>query len=103
LKEGEKITEELWESWETLKPTVHDRIFALSEAGRVAAGILEQVDEFERLLARGDYEGVLMRCHKLFPEFAIDHGLHSAPPEKKASTPAFYKGGLPHERAAFMS
>jgi len=103
LKEGEKIAEELWESWETLKPTVHDRIFALSEAGRVAAGILEQVDEFERLLARGDYEGLLVRCHKLFPEFAVDHSLHSTRSEKKTSTPTFYKGPIPNEPAAFLS
>jgi FlaA1/EpsC-like NDP-sugar epimerase len=103
LKEGEKITEELWESWETLKPTAHDRIFALSEVGRAAPGILEQVDEFERLLARGDYEGLLVRCHKLFPEFEIDHGLHPAKPDKKTSTPTFYKGQLPHERAALLS
>jgi FlaA1/EpsC-like NDP-sugar epimerase len=103
LKEGEKVTEELWESWETLKPTAHDRIFALAEAGRVAPRILEQVDEFERLLARGDYEGLLVRCHKLFPEFAIDHGLHPARPDEKTSTPAFCKGQLTHERAAFLS
>jgi FlaA1/EpsC-like NDP-sugar epimerase len=103
LKEGEKITEELWESWETLKPTAHDRIFALSEAGRVATGILEQVDEFERLLARGDYEGLLVRCHKLFPEFAVDHSLYSTRSEKKTSTPAFYKEPIPNEPAAFLS
>lgn len=103
LKEGEKITEELWESWETLKPTVHDRIFALSETGKVAAGILEQVDEFERLLDRGDYEGLLVRCHKLFPEFAVDHSLHSTRSEKKTSTPTFYKGPIPNEPAAFLS
>ena len=103
LKEGEKITEELWESWETLKPTAHDRIFALSEVGKAAPGILEQVDEFERLLARGDYEGLLFRCHKLFPEFAIDHGLHPARPDKKTSTPTLYKGRLTHERATVAS
>jgi hypothetical protein len=61
------------------------------------------VDEFERLLARGDYEGLLVRCHKLFPEFAIDHGLDPARPDKKTSTPTFYKGQLPHESAAFLS
>jgi FlaA1/EpsC-like NDP-sugar epimerase len=103
LKEGEKISEELWESWETLKPTAHNRILALSDAGRVATGILEQVDEFERLLAGEDYEGLLLRCHKLFPEFAIDRGLHPARPDKKTSTPTFCQGPLPHERAAFLS
>jgi FlaA1/EpsC-like NDP-sugar epimerase len=103
LKEGEKITEELWESWETLKPTGHDRIFALSEAGRDFPGILEQVDEFERLLARGDYEGLLVRCHKLFPEFAIDHGLHPARPDKKTRVPSFYAGGQLRERATVSS
>jgi len=103
LKEGEKITEELWESWETLKPTMHDSIFEVSDGGRVVTRILEQVDEFERLLARGDYEGVLVRCHKLFPEFAIDHGLHAARPDRKTSTPTFYEGELPYGRAAFLS
>jgi len=104
LKEGEKITEELWESWETLKPTTHDSIFEVSDGGTVTTRILEQVDEFERLLARGDYEGLLVRCHKLFPEFAIDHGLHLARLGNKASTtPTFYEGRLPHERAAFLS
>src|SRR6267143_1645177 len=103
LKEGEKITEELWESWETLRPTAHDRIFALSEAGRTATGILEQVDEFERLLACGDYEGLLVQCHKLFPEFEIDHGLHPARPDKNLGAPAFYKGPIPNEPAAFPS
>jgi FlaA1/EpsC-like NDP-sugar epimerase len=103
LKEGEKIAEELWESWEALKPTTHDRIFEVSDGGRVATRILEQVDEFERLLTRGDYEGLLVRCHKLFPEFAIDHGLHITRPDKKTSTPTFYEGRLPHERAAFLS
>src|SRR6266481_607994 len=103
LKEGEKITEELWESWENLKPTAHDRIFALSEAGRVATVTLEQVDEFERLLACGDYEGLLVRCHELFPEFAMDHGLHTARPDKNLSAPTFYTGGPHHERATVAS
>lgn len=103
LKEGEKITEELWESWETLKPTAHERIFALSEAGRAIPGILEQVDEFERLLTRGDYEGLLARCHKIFPEFEINHGSHPGRPDKNTSTPTFYKGQLLHERAALLS
>jgi len=102
LKEGEKITEELWESWETLKPTTHDGIFEVSDDGRVATRILEQVNEFERLLARGDYEGVLLRCHKLFPEFAVDHSLHSTLSEEKTSTATFYKGPLPNEPAAFL-
>jgi len=102
LKEGEKITEELWESWETLKPTTHDGIFEVSDDGRVATRILEQVNEFERLLARGDYEGVLLRCHKLFPEFAVDHSLHSTLSEEKTSTATFYKGPMPNEPAAFL-
>jgi len=103
LKEGEKITEELWESWETLKPTTHDSIFEVSDGGTVATRILEQVDEFERLLARGDYQGLLLRCLKLFPEFAVDHSLHSTLSEKKTSTATFYKGPIPSEGAAFLS
>jgi hypothetical protein len=74
---------------------------AFSNAGRVAIGILEQVDEFERLLAGEDYEGLLVRCHKLFPEFAIDHGLHPARPDKKTSTTTFlYREPLPHAMLA---
>src|SRR5260370_38122611 len=40
FKEGEKISEELLESWGTLKPTAGVPTFALSHAGSVAVRIL---------------------------------------------------------------
>jgi FlaA1/EpsC-like NDP-sugar epimerase len=70
LKEGEKITEELWEQSEQPKPTAHRRIFVLSDAEAPPISVLSQVDEFDRLLARDDREGLLARVHGLFPSFA---------------------------------
>lgn len=102
LREGEKITEELWESWETVKPTTDERILVIPPNGRVASGILEQVEEFERLLAQEDYEGLLVRCHEIFPQFALEHGLLPAQ-AGQVRAPVLYRRKLSHERAAVIS
>jgi FlaA1/EpsC-like NDP-sugar epimerase len=73
LKEGEKITEELWEQSENLTPTAHRRIFALSSAETPVVSMLQQADHFEDLLARDDRDGLLASVHALFPSFASKH------------------------------
>jgi FlaA1/EpsC-like NDP-sugar epimerase len=103
LKDGEKITEELWDQSEQPRPTAHGRILALSGAPEFPCGILEQIDEFERLLASADYDGVLARLHKIFPEFAEAHGLRTLPSAKDSGALQLGKGAFPHERAAFLS
>jgi FlaA1/EpsC-like NDP-sugar epimerase len=78
LKEGEKVTEELWEPCERPRPTAHRRIFALS-ADTPAIGMLGHIQEFEQLLGRKDHEALLTRVHTLFPSFAAKH----RPPERR--------------------
>jgi FlaA1/EpsC-like NDP-sugar epimerase len=82
LKEGEKITEDLWEPSETPKPTAHRRIFALSSPETPIVSVLAQIGEFERLLARDDRDGLLARVHALFPSFASKH----RPPDGRTTT-----------------
>jgi FlaA1/EpsC-like NDP-sugar epimerase len=103
LKEGEKITEELWDEEEKPKPTAHGRIMALSGNRDLHDGILEQVDEFERLLANADYDGVLLRLYTLFPEFAEAHGQRVFRSGQDLGRFQLEKGESPHERAAFLS
>ncbi len=103
LKEGEKITEELWEPWEKPEVTAHSRILALSGAATFPAGILQQVEELERLLARVDYDGVLACLNRAFPEFAAQHGTQSRPAKEEAPWPRFRQGGRPHEGATVLS
>jgi FlaA1/EpsC-like NDP-sugar epimerase len=96
LKEGEKITEELWEPWEKPKPTAHNRIFALSSAAKHPRGILQRIEELERSLGQADYDGVLACLHNAFPDFAVHRGDHAARPE-------FRQGERSNERAAVLS
>jgi FlaA1/EpsC-like NDP-sugar epimerase len=103
LKEGEKITEELWEQGEKPKPTAHRRIFALSSTEMAVAGMLEQIEIFERLLAQGGHEALLTHLRILYPSFAAKHrAAHGARPENKFSGSTLDKGE-PHERAALLS
>jgi FlaA1/EpsC-like NDP-sugar epimerase len=92
LKEGEKIAEQLWEQSERPKPTAHRRILALSNADTPAGGILDQIQDFDTLLAREDHEGLLKRVHNLFPSFAARHHPHDAPPEHTRRVTTLDKG-----------
>lgn len=92
LKEGEKITEELWEQSETPKPTAHRRIFALSSPETPVVSVLEQLEEFERLLARDDRDGLLARVHTLFPSFASTHRPHDGRPKNELRRPQLDTG-----------
>jgi FlaA1/EpsC-like NDP-sugar epimerase len=103
LKKGEKIAEELWEEREKPRLTAHNRILALSKTEKLPGGFLEEIEEFESLLERADYDGVLTRLHRIFPKFAEEHGPGSVTPENNFSRIAFDKEGASHERAAFLS
>jgi FlaA1/EpsC-like NDP-sugar epimerase len=102
LKEGEKITEELWEPSEKPKSTGHRRIFALSSTENPVAGILERVQDFERLLAREDHEALLTRVHTLFPSFAAKHRPHDARAEHESRGSELDKG-VPVEGTTVVS
>lgn len=101
LKQGEKITEELWEPWEKPRRTSHNRIFALSGAATPSTSRLKFAEELEGLLALADYDGVVACLHRVFPEFAAQHGVCFAQPVKLGT--AFAVRGCHHERAVVLS
>ena len=69
LKEGEKITEELWEEWEHPVPTRCKRILVIQQENSLSRGILPRVRRMEEFLARGDREGLLAYIQEIAPEF----------------------------------
>jgi FlaA1/EpsC-like NDP-sugar epimerase len=69
LREGEKVTEELWEKWEHPVATESNRVLVIREANHRVRGILANIGEMETLLEREDCEGLLDYLHTLFPEF----------------------------------
>jgi FlaA1/EpsC-like NDP-sugar epimerase len=70
LQEGEKLTEELWESWEHPIPTESGRILAIREENSRARGILTKIRRMEEYLKHADNEKLLLYLHGSFPEFS---------------------------------
>jgi FlaA1/EpsC-like NDP-sugar epimerase len=76
LKPGEKVNEQLWETWERPVPTECKRILVIRggsahESVR-PSGIVNQIRRMETLLARGDRNGLLDFVHEMFPDFRRD-------------------------------
>jgi FlaA1/EpsC-like NDP-sugar epimerase len=69
LREGEKVTEELWEEWEHPVATESEGVLVIRERNVRMRGILAHICEMETFLARGDRDGLLEYLHGLFPEF----------------------------------
>jgi FlaA1/EpsC-like NDP-sugar epimerase len=69
LSAGEKITEELWESWERPVATENERILMVSQQNSQSAGIMKKIDRMEALLARGDSQGLLDYASDTIPGF----------------------------------
>jgi len=69
LKEGEKLAEQLCESWEEPSATAAEGIFAIRDQDPLAAGVLRHIDHMEALLARDDREALRAYLWRLFPEF----------------------------------
>jgi FlaA1/EpsC-like NDP-sugar epimerase len=69
LNEGEKVTEELCEDWETLVPTEDRRILRIAEQDPQAHGILTKIAWMEHLLERGDRAELLAYLDHFVPEF----------------------------------
>lgn len=69
LRAGEKITEALWEDWEHPVASSSARILTIEQKSLRSRGIVSKIETMERLLSRGDHEGLLRYLHELFPEF----------------------------------
>jgi len=72
LKKGEKVHEELWESWEQPKPTAHPQIFALAGTDPLPIDMLSVVGELRNLVEVHDREGLLTYIGELVPGFAVE-------------------------------
>ena len=69
LREGEKLTEELWEYWEKPGPTAHKHIRVVSNSDPLSLRILDHIHDLEQKLAVEDHDGVLACLHRIFPAF----------------------------------
>jgi FlaA1/EpsC-like NDP-sugar epimerase len=69
LREGEKVTEELWEKWEHPVTTESNRVLVIREVNHRTRGILANIRDMEMLLTREDCDGLLNYLHRLFPDF----------------------------------
>ncbi len=69
LQDGEKLTEELWETWEHPIPTESGRILAIYEESSRARGILTKIRRMEDFLSRDDNGRLLQYLQESYPEF----------------------------------
>jgi FlaA1/EpsC-like NDP-sugar epimerase len=95
LKEGEKVSEELWEDWERPIPTETARILVTAEQNPLSRGILEKVKRMEDYVARHDRDGLLKYIHEVVPDFPVNRTSTSAQEiarEKSRATPDWSVG-----------
>jgi len=69
LREGEKVTEELWADWEVPLATPQKGILMIPDRDPNAAVILQKIDAMESHLDGNDRYGLDESLRELFPEF----------------------------------
>jgi FlaA1/EpsC-like NDP-sugar epimerase len=89
LKEGEKVSEELWEDWEVPQATENQHVFRLTGSDPLAIEILAAVQQMQDLLSIHDQTGLLEYLDEIAPRFAmqrsgISPALNGVPEEKFA-------------------
>ncbi len=87
LQEGEKLTEELWETWEKPVPTEFGRILAIRNDDPRARGIVARIGRMEDLFSRGENERLLQYLHYSFPDFRPKGPAVAARPGSGTSAP----------------
>jgi FlaA1/EpsC-like NDP-sugar epimerase len=71
LKDGEKISEELWEGWEEPQATENPQMFRLKGSNPLSIDIFAAVRRFQELLAAHDQGGLLNYIDELVPTFPL--------------------------------
>jgi FlaA1/EpsC-like NDP-sugar epimerase len=80
LREGEKVSEELWEDWELPEATDNPHVFRLTGNDPVPIEILPAVQQMQELLAIRDQTGLLEYLDEIAPRFAMQRsGISPAP------------------------
>ena len=70
LRDGEKVHEELWESWERPHVTENPLLFVLKGANPAPIDISEAIEMFEVFLKTRNHEGLIQYINGLMPAFA---------------------------------
>ncbi len=70
LRDGEKVHEELWESWERPHATENPLLFVLKGTNPAPIDIVGAIERFEAFLKTGNYEGLIQYIDGLMPAFA---------------------------------
>jgi FlaA1/EpsC-like NDP-sugar epimerase len=71
LKDGEKVSEELWEDWEVPTATENPHVFRLTGSNPLQLEILPSVQQLQELIATHDQEGLLEYLDEIVPSFAM--------------------------------
>jgi len=87
LKEGEKVSEDLWEDWEKPVATKDPRILRIPNQNPQARGILTKINRMEHLLGEGDQSGLLRYLESFAPDFRERRNRDSLP-SPQATIPA---------------
>jgi len=70
LRDGEKVHEELWESWERPHVTENPLLFVLKGTNPAPIDIVGAVEKFELLLRTRNHDGLIQYIDGLMPSFA---------------------------------
>jgi FlaA1/EpsC-like NDP-sugar epimerase len=70
LREGEKVSEELWEEWEVPQSTENPQVFKLTGSNPLAIEILPAVQQLQEYLSNHDQMGMLEYLDEIVPTFA---------------------------------
>lgn len=70
LRDGEKVHEELWESWERPHATENPLLFVLKGTNPAPIDIVRAVETFDALLKARNHDGLIQYIDGLMPSFA---------------------------------
>jgi FlaA1/EpsC-like NDP-sugar epimerase len=70
LRDGEKVHEELWESWERPHVTENPLLFVLKGVNPAPIDIVTAVERFELFLKTRNHDGLILYIDGLMPSFA---------------------------------
>jgi FlaA1/EpsC-like NDP-sugar epimerase len=80
LKEGEKVSEQLWEDWEIPQATENPHVFRLTGSDPLSIEILPAVQRMQELLVIHDQPGLLEYLDEIAPSFAMQRsGISTTP------------------------
>jgi FlaA1/EpsC-like NDP-sugar epimerase len=98
LRGGEKVTEELWSSWEHPKPSAHNGILVITEKDFRASNILQTIEELEQELRFNSGRNLHVSIERLFPSFGLKRASdsQSAEPQMPGSHIRSHRGHDEH-------